>query len=207
MAGKRFLDKAYEVKHREQTLEMYEAWAGTYDIEVRDENDYRQPERCAVALKKLLPRPDVRIIDVGCGTGLSGLALQSHGFKLIDGCDFSPAMLKKATKTSAYRRLFQADLNHPPLDVGDGFYDAATVVGVFSFGHVNADAMDDILRVVRPDGFVVIGINQHFYDEGTLVAKLNALNDHSTVELLSSERGEHMPGTGTDGWVFVMKKN
>lgn len=206
MVSKRFLDKAYGVKSTGQTFEMYETWAETYDIEVRDENDYRQPERCATALETHLSDPSVKILDVGCGTGLSGLGLKAHGFEAVDGCDFSPAMLEKAAKTGVYDRLFSTDLNQPPIDAEDGIYDAATAVGVFSFGHVDADAIDEILRVVCPGGLVVIGINQHFYNEGSLVAKIGLLSDSAKINLLSSERGEHMPGTGTDGWVFVLKK-
>ena len=41
MSDKRFLDKAYGIKRDEQALEMYEAWAETYDVEVVDENDYQ----------------------------------------------------------------------------------------------------------------------------------------------------------------------
>ena len=206
MTGKRFLDKAYGIKTDDQALQMYEDWAETYDEEVLDENDYQQPERCALALKKHLPDGDIAVLDVGCGTGLSGLGLKAHGFTNIDGCDFSPAMLDKAGKTGAYKRLFEANLNQPPLDAGDGVYDAATAVGIFSFGHVDADAMDEILRVVRPGGIVVIGLNQHFYDEGSLVAKLSKLESSGAIKKLSEEHGAHVPGTGTTGWVIVLAK-
>lgn len=206
MAGKRFLDKAYGIKREGQALQMYEDWAQTYDVEVRDENDYQQPERCAVALKKQLADTDAAILDVGCGTGLSGLGLKAHGFKVVDGCDFSPAMLEKAQKTDVYRRLFPANLNEPPMDAGDEAYAAATAVGVFSFGHVDANAMDEILRVVKPGGPVVIGLNQHFYDEGSLVKKLDALEADGRIKLISQEQGAHLPGTGTTGWVIVLEK-
>ena len=206
MANKRFLEKAYDIKRDDQALEIYENWAETYDIELRDENDYQQPERCALTLEKLLTPGIAPIIDVGCGTGLSGLGLQAHGFEAIDGCDFSPAMLKQADKTSAYRRLFSANLNQPPMDVEDGAYAAATAVGVFSFGHVDANAMDEILRIVQLGGFVVIGLNQHFFEEGSLIKKLDTLAAEEKIKLISKEHGAHVPGTGTTGWVIALEK-
>lgn len=206
MSGKRFLDKAYGITREDQALEMYEAWAETYDIEVRDENDYRQPERCAQALEKLLLPATEPVLDVGCGTGLSGLGLKAHGYEVIDGCDFSDAMLAKADLTGAYRRLFSANLNQPPMAAKNGAYAAVTAVGIFSFGHVKADAMKEILRVVRPGGFVVIGLNQHFYEEGSLTEKLTALEEDGKIKLLSQEHGEHVPGTGTTGWVIVLER-
>ena len=46
-----------------------------------------------------------RILDYGCGTGLSGLALQLVGFKNIDGLDVSKEMVSLAEKKSIYRNL------------------------------------------------------------------------------------------------------
>ena len=92
------------------------------------------------------------------------------------------------------------------MDVPDEAYDAATAVGIFSFGHVDAAAMDEILRVVRPGGFVVIGLNQHFYDEGSLVKKISKLEAEGKAKLFSSEHGLHVPGTGTTGWVLALEK-
>jgi len=40
-------------------------------------------------------RGDLRILDLGCGTGLAGLAFQSRALRL-DGIDLSPAMIEKA---------------------------------------------------------------------------------------------------------------
>jgi predicted TPR repeat methyltransferase len=53
------------------------------------------PHRIAAALKPYV-QPSDRILDFGCGTGLSGLALQNAGFTNIDGLDISAPMLEKA---------------------------------------------------------------------------------------------------------------
>ena len=120
MTDKKFLDIAYSVRSEEETRAMYESWAETYNLEVADENDYQQPSRCADALLKLLTPGDLPVLDVGCGTGLAGIALKESGYKVVDGCDFSQAILERADATGVYRRLFPADLNKPPMDVPDG---------------------------------------------------------------------------------------
>ena len=200
---KRFLDKAYTVKTDEDTKALYDAWAEVYDEELA-ENEYQQPVRCAAALAQALsPDDNLIILDVGCGSGLSGLALKNAGYATIDGCDYSTGMLEKAEATGAYKRLFEANLNAPPMDARDSSYDAATCVGVFSFGHVMADALDDILRVVKPGGVLVIGLNDHFYQEGTVTAKLDALEEAGVVTHRKDEHGEHIRGTGLTGWVIV----
>jgi predicted TPR repeat methyltransferase len=201
----RFLPKAYTVKSADETRAFYDKWAEVYDEELT-ENAYQQPARCAAALRELADPDGCAVLDVGCGSGLSGLALRGAGFEIIDGCDFSPGMLEKAGKTGIYRRLFTTDLNSPPMDAPDTAYDAATCVGVFSFGHVMADAVDDILRVLKPGGSLVIGLNDHFYQEGSLTAKLDLVQKEGLVTVKKTEHGEHIPGTGLTGWVISAKK-
>ncbi|MEN0001924.1 MAG: methyltransferase [Pseudomonadota bacterium] len=205
--GKRFLDKAYTVKSDADTRALYDDWAEVYDEELA-ENEYQQPVRCAKTLAGIAPpTEDLTILDVGCGSGLSGLALKQAGYTTIDGCDYSPGMLQKAEATSAYERLFETNLNAPPMDASDAAYDAATCVGVFSFGHVMADALDDILRVIKPGGVLVIGLNDHFYQEGSLTAKLQALTGAGQITDRKDEHGEHIRGTGLTGWVITARKD
>jgi predicted TPR repeat methyltransferase len=202
----RFLDKAYQVRTDEETRALYDRWAEVYDEEL-GENEYRQPARCAQALaERLAPGPGVAVLDVGCGSGLSGIALHQAGYGAIDGCDFSTGMLKKAEATGIYRRLFEADLNRPPLDAGDGAYDAAACVGVFSTAHVRPDAIDEIVRVIRPGGFLVIGLNDNFYRSGGLAGKLDALEAGGLLTGRADELGEHIVGTGLTGWVIAARK-
>ena len=144
MEDRRFLDTSYDLETGRQTLDHYEEWAETYDQEVGVENAYAQPTRCAKALTSVV-EPGGRILDVGCGTGLSGRALAEAGFTNLDGCDFSPPMLERAAATGVYGRLFESDLNEG-LDVADDTYDHAAAVGVFSFGHIRPSA----LRGPRP---------------------------------------------------------
>ncbi|MEC9344183.1 MAG: methyltransferase domain-containing protein [Pseudomonadota bacterium] len=202
---KRYLDDAYEARTGRETREFYDRWAAVYDEEL-GENEYQQPLRCAQALTRHLADRDARILDVGCGTGLSGIALSEAGYLHLDGCDFSTKMLEKAFKTGVYSKLFKADLNHPPLDARDGEYDAIAAVGVFSFGHVMADAVDEFLRVSKPGAPIVIGLNDHFFKEGTLTAKLDALAADGRIERVSEEHGDHIRGTGLTGWVIVARR-
>lgn len=202
----RFLHRAYEAKNDADTRAFYDDWSSVYDDEL-SENDYQQPIRCAEALLALMtPDEAIEVIDIGCGSGLSGAALKRAGYGIIDGCDFSPGMLAKAKSVNVYRRLFEANLNEPPLDVADDRYDAATCVGVFSFGHVVANALDDIIRVIKPGGSLVIGLNDHFYQEGSLTGKLATLDKEGIIDNRTDTHGDHIRGTGLTGWVITARK-
>lgn len=205
MAKERFLDSAYEARTGAEVEAFYDRWAAVYDEEVT-ENAYQQPLRCAEAMKRNLTPDAGRILDIGCGTGLSGIALHEAGYQHIDGCDFSQGMLEKAFKTGVYSKLFKADLNNPPLDAHDGEYAGVAAVGVFSFSHISADAMDEVLRLTAPGGPIVIGMNNHFHEEGSVSAKLDQLAADGRIERVSEEAGEHLPGIELTGWVIVVRK-
>ncbi len=207
MGARRFLGDAYADTSAAQTRELYDAWAEVYDTELVTENAYAQPRRCAAALAAVESNRDASILDIGCGTGLSGLALRDAGFCVLTGCDLSPGMMLRAMATGVYSRMFETDLNAPPMPVADESFGAATAVGVFSFGHVKADAMDDILRVLRPGSPLIIGLNEKYYAEGSLTRKLDTLAAAGRLSVLSREKGEHIPGTGIEGWVLTLRRN
>ena len=202
---KRFLGNAYSSRTAEEVRDYYDQWAEVYDEELT-ENSYQQPRRCAMELARHLNDRSARILDVGCGTGLSGIALSEAGYSHIDGCDLSQGMLEKAFKTEIYSKLFMADLNKPPLDAPDSAYGGIAAVGVFSFGHVQPDAMDEFIRVSQPGAPIVIGLNEHFYREGSLTAKLDALTAAGRIERLGETEGEHIPGIGMIGWVIAVRR-
>ena len=202
----RFLTIAYEARTAEETRDLYDRWAETYDRELIDENDYVQPRRCAEMLSRYLTDRRAEILDIGCGTGLAGAALSEQGYGIVDGCDFSPGMLAKARETGLYRRLFEADLNAPPLDAADDAYGAAVAVGVFSFSLIRPDALDEILRILAPGAPLVIGLNENFYGEGAMSGKLNALKTSGRIDLLAEEHGDHIRGAGVTGRTVAMRK-
>ena len=197
---------SYGIDDPEETKAHYASWAATYDKEVAEQNGYVQPQRCAQALSANALDPSARILDAGCGSGLSGVAMRLAGYSNLDGCDFSPDMLKLAKEKQVYANLFEADLNAPQKDIADGTYDAVTAVGVFSFGHIMPDACDELLRIIKPHGLFVIALNEKFWDKGTLEEKLKRLEREGRIEMLSMEYGDHLPGHNVNGWVIVMRR-
>lgn len=204
MVEKKFLSQSYTLETPDDTLAHYQEWAETYDQELT-ENNYAQPQRCAEALTTYTPEKNIRVLDIGCGTGLSGLALQEHDFNNIEGCDFSPLMLKKAKETNSYQRLFEADINHK-LEIETETYDAAVAVGVLSFAHVRTEAIREMLRIIKIGGLLVIGLNEKYWAEDQVDEKLEKLSQEGLLEILSQEYGDHLPGTGLGGWVATLKK-
>lgn len=205
MTKENFFESAYSLKTVEETKEMYDRWAKVYNQDLVD-GEYQQPKRCADALQARVKSPNIKILDVGCGTGLSGLALKEAGYKYIDGCDLSQGMLDKANGLEIYSRLFACNLNEPPIDAKSAHYDAVTAVGVFSFGHIMPDAVDELLRVAKPKATIIIGLNDHYYNEGSLTAKLDELASTGKIKIIKKEHGDHIPKNNLKGWVITIEK-
>ena len=92
----------------EETREIYANWAGTYDKDVADWG-YATPKRIALALRLSGANPAKPVLDFGCGTGLSGVALKAAGFSQIDGTDISPEMLALARERGIYDHLWESE--------------------------------------------------------------------------------------------------
>lgn len=93
---------------------------------------------------------ELRIIDVGAGTGLLGVELFKQGFTNVDALDISQGMLNEAKKKNCYRRCICAPLSDqrtPGIETSE--YDALVCVGTLIYGHVGPTAFEEIIRMVR----------------------------------------------------------
>lgn len=203
MSGRRFLDSAYDLPDRRATAGFYADWAASYDAEIA-ENGYATPARCAEALAVHGADPAAPVLDIGCGTGLSGLALRAAGFQAVDGTDFSAEMLAGAERRGVYRRLFQGDLAESLP--APGAYANAVAVGVINPGHAPPETLDAVLAILPAGGLFVFSLNDHALADPSFPERVERLVADGAAELVSSEHGPHLPGIGLGATVYVLRK-
>lgn len=93
---------------------------------------------------------DLRILDVGAGTGLVGNILRDYGYRNIDALDISQRMLDEAKKRNIYKNMFCAALGEKPIPgIENDQYDAVICVGTLTVGHVKPVSLDEIVRIVK----------------------------------------------------------
>ncbi len=202
--GRNQLDDAYKLTNPAESREFYQGWAEGYDSEVA-ENEYITPKRCAAALIRHAAAPWAPMMDLGCGTGISGLALKAAGFECIDGYDFSQAMLDKAAEKDLYRSLAIADLSKP-LEITQGQYQNAAAIGCVSPEYMPATVLDEILSKLPTGGCLAFSVNDHSAADGTITGRVMTLVDCGAADLVFKEYGEHLPGIGLKATVYVLKK-
>lgn len=105
-------------------------------------------------LQRFLPgRPDLRLLDAGCGTGGAMLALKRYG--TVSGFDYSPLALGFC-RQRGLTATTQASVTHVP--VASSSVDAITSFEVLYHAAVadDADAIREFARVLRPGGVVLL---------------------------------------------------
>ena len=145
----------------QQLADRYDRWATQYDAD-HDGWEWIGPAKAVEQLRALGTMSTV--LDAGCGTGRVGVELAATGWDgTLVGVDLSAGMLAVAAETAYYERLVQASLTELPLE--DGSVDAVIATGVFTHGHVGSEAFPEVLRVVRPGGWVVITCRSEVWAE------------------------------------------
>ena len=200
----KMIQNAYGLDGADATRSFYDSWAGTYDAEVA-ENGYATPGRCAAALAEAVEDLGAPILDIGCGTGVSGAALRAAGFQSIDGCDFSAEMLARAEAKGIYRALYNTDLEDP-FPFAPGAYAHIAAVGVLNPGHAPATTLDEILGLLEPGGRFVFSLNDHALADSTYEARINEHVDAGNARLLFKEYGEHLPELDMKSNVYLLEK-
>jgi predicted TPR repeat methyltransferase len=190
------LGQVYSAKRPEEVAALYDRWADTYDAEMAA-NGYRHPSVALALLARHLPRGAAPVLDAGCGTGLIGEWLGIVGYPEVEGLDLSSGMLERARAKGAYARLHNLALGQP-LPFPDGHFAGIVSAGVFTTGHVGAEGLDELIRICRPGGAIVLTVKNTLWDGGfaARIAQLEAEGLVSRAE--ETEPYVSMPGeTGT----------
>jgi predicted TPR repeat methyltransferase len=99
-------DETPPARASDRTIQqIYKDFAWNYETRMREDLEYKGPERLSDAVRAVIAEPsDLKILDLGCGSGLAGMTLRPWARELI-GVDLSPEMLDLAGKRNIYDRL------------------------------------------------------------------------------------------------------
>ncbi len=158
------LGQVYAAGNPAETAAGYDAWADSYDAQMMQAG-YRHPAVGLGLMARHQPPGTGPVLDAGAGTGLTGELLALLGYGPLVGLDISRGMLDRAAAKGVYARLVEARLGtRLPFDNGE--FAAVISTGVFTTGHVGFDAMEELLRITRPGGRIVLTVKDTVWSEG-----------------------------------------
>jgi len=199
-----FLRDVYDLSSQGDTDDYYSRWASSYDDELTRQG-YRTPRRCAEALEQFVASDDA-VLDIGCGTGLSGTALADAGFSNVTGTDVNPEMLAVAIAAGMYQNTWLTDVAEP-FPFMPGTYAAIAAVGVIGVGAAPPSLLGQALDALEPGGHLVFSYNDHALETSEFRQALdNAIAD-GTAEQVFAEHGPHIAGLGSSSTVFVLLRS
>ena len=164
------VDDAYALETPDDNRRLYAKWAASYERDFIEPNGYVYHENVVSVFLDAGGSAGGAVLDVGCGTGIVGVALSDVGEKLIDGIDISPEMIEMARAKRnvfdepVYRDLLVADLTEP-LDMADDSYMGIISVGTFTHGHLSPEPIRELVRIAAPSAVCALGINADHYTE------------------------------------------
>ena len=195
----------YQLKSKENVLDYYIDWTkeGRFNKDMI-EWDYQAPQNTVKLFNQHTQNKNIKILDAGCGSGLVGLELQKYDYSNITGADFSQEMLNSIPQNT-YKKLELIDLNEK-LKYEDNFYDAITCVGTFTYGHVKAHALDEMLRIIKKDGLICFTINEGIYLEYQFDKKVEQLSNDKLWKIINFSKCSYIVGKDIEAWLCIAKK-
>lgn len=125
---------------------LFDEYAAAFDTHLQQRLKYDVPARLAALIAEQAPVPAEKwtVLDLGCGTGLVGVALAPFARRMT-GVDLSSGMLKKARERNVYHRLEHLDLLEMMQHEPASGYDVIVAADVFIY----VGKLDELVREAR----------------------------------------------------------
>lgn len=136
----------------DKEAKMYDDW---YKTKLGNFVD-KVETKCVFDLFKV--RKGMKVLDVGCGTGNFSIKLAKMGCEVI-GIDISEEMLKvaeeKAKKEGLNIKFYNMDVYN--MEYEADYFDGIVSVTAFEFLEEPEKAIEEMFRVLKPNGYLLIG--------------------------------------------------
>ena len=143
----------------------FDLWANNYDetVDCSDmENSYPfagYKELMNSVFKNIIQKNNVKILDIGIGTGLLCNELYKMGYK-ITGIDFSEEMLKICKEKMPFAEFMQYDFSKRlPEKIKTNKYDF--IISTYAIHHLTDDEkynlINELLELLAENGKIIIG--------------------------------------------------
>ena len=138
---------------------LFDQFSADYDARMIGQLGYAAPQILLGLAQMVMPGRDrLSVLDLGCGTGLAGVAFKPLAARL-DGIDLSPAMIEKARGRGIYDHLSVADLESALAAQGPAYDLILAADTLVYLGDLEAVFRAAHARLA-PDGFFLFTVEQ-----------------------------------------------
>ena len=178
---KNWLKITYDEPNNQKLKKLYVGWAKVYDKNMA-EWGYAYNKKILKILPKLSVTKKSKILDAGCGTGWVGQTLFNAKYKNLSGIDYSPDMLKQAKKKKIYKKLVCANLRNK-IKFPTNTFDIIICVGFLAKGHLGPEVLDELIRILKPNGYIVCSIGENVWKKFKFDKKIKSLTIGKKIKL------------------------
>ena len=196
---------------------LFDRFAEEFDEQLLKELHYQVPELLFGALEPVMGEAsgDLAILDLGCGTGLSGMLLRHHASRL-DGVDLSAGMLREARGRCVYDTLAEAEITRF-LSRCDFCYDIVTAGDVLGYFGALSAVFRGVSRVTGEGSLFAFSVEAYegrgyrltqsgrYVHSRRYISRLAAAAGFRTVSL-TGDTLRHEYGEPVMGDIWVLEK-
>ncbi|XP_072018351.1 uncharacterized protein [Amphiura filiformis] len=151
-----------------------------------------------------------QMIDIAAGSGLLGFEMKKLGFENIDGLEPVEDMIKMQP-SGIYGKLYRELISkEKTTSIPTGYYDCVVSGAGIYAGHIEVDALPEIIRIVKPGGLITFNIGDHWYRfkqfGPALETKLQQCLETGVLETVIKQRTIYMYNCD-DANVYILKKS
>jgi predicted TPR repeat methyltransferase len=195
---------------------LFDHYADTFDRHLLGTLQYRAPQLLHDAVAAAGVAGSLDIVDLGCGTGLSGMLFKPQAHTLV-GVDLSTRMINQARERGVYDDVFVDELTSF-LGVRFSQFDLAIASDVLNYFGDLTGVLRSAAQAVRSGGTLAFTLEKH---EGSGYALNRTRRYTHSIEyvrsLLATTGWEEMSATeaplrtegkkDVSGWVIVLRKS
>ncbi|MBI5429637.1 MAG: tetratricopeptide repeat protein [Nitrosomonadales bacterium] len=138
---------------------VFDGYAEKFDAHLLKNLKYETPNKLVSFITRHSAPPGEKwnVLDLGCGTGLAGVAIAPFARQLV-GVDLSARMLDKARERNLYQRLERLDLLTMMRDEQAHSYDVIIAADVFVYLGKLDEIVSETRRLLCPGGIFAFSV-------------------------------------------------
>lgn len=172
----------------EYAKNLFDNYALYYDTHLQDTLHYTLPQQIGKMLHQLIPSLSIKhTLDLGCGTGLSGVTLREMSEQLT-GVDLSQKMLQQARAKGIYDELIESELVNFLQQSTQSFQVIVSADVLPYLGNL-ADLFNAITLRLEPLGLFIFNTEISLNEPWKLQKSARFSHSANYIETLAKEHG------------------